>query len=85
MPLYLYRGFETQKYDIIFKDELASCFPEFHEYEGKCRFMDCAHVKEKGCAVIEAVNAGVIPASRHNSYIEMYEEAKLIKEWEIKR
>ncbi|MGN0675127.1 MAG: ribosome small subunit-dependent GTPase A [Oscillospiraceae bacterium] len=75
--------FDTQKYDIILKDELASCFPEFREYEGKCRFPDCAHVKEKGCAVLEAVKNGEIPVSRHNSYVEMYEEAKLIKEWEI--
>lgn len=77
--------FETQKYDIIRKDDLADCFPEFDEYEGKCRFLDCAHIKEKGCAVIEAVQTGEIPVSRHKSYIEMYEEAKLIKEWEIKK
>ncbi|MBQ5317583.1 MAG: ribosome small subunit-dependent GTPase A [Oscillospiraceae bacterium] len=77
--------FDTQKYDIIFKDELASCFPEFNEYADKCKFLDCAHVKEKGCAVIEAVNSGIIPISRHNSYVEMYNEAKLIKEWEIKK
>lgn len=76
--------FETQKYDIIFKDQLAQCFPEFEEYTDKCRFPDCAHIKEKGCAVIDAVNSGEIPTSRHNSYIEMYEEAKQIKEWEIK-
>ncbi len=77
--------FETQKYDIILKDELASCFPEFREYEGKCRFPDCAHIKEKGCAVLEAVKKGLIPESRHNSYAEMYEEAKQIKEWELKQ
>lgn len=76
--------FETQKYDIILKDELAGCFPEFREYEGECRFPDCAHIKEKGCAVLEAVERGDIPKSRHESYAEMYEEAKLIKEWEIK-
>lgn len=77
--------FETQKYDIILKDELVSCFPEFREYEGKCRFPDCAHIKEKGCAVLEAVKNGLIPESRHNSYAEMYEEAKQIKEWELKQ
>ncbi len=77
--------FETQKYDIILKEELAECFPEFRQYTGKCRFQDCAHIKEKGCAVIEAVNSGEIPVSRHNSYLEMYEEAKQIKEWEIRR
>lgn len=76
--------FETQKYDIIMKDKLAGCFPEFNEYEGKCRFPDCAHIKEKGCAVLEAVEHGDISKSRHDSYAEMYEEAKNIKEWEIK-
>lgn len=76
--------FETRKYDIIRKEALADCFPEFREYEGKCRFPDCAHIKEKGCAILEAVESGEIPRSRHNSYAEMYEEAKQIKEWEIK-
>ena len=76
--------FETRKYDIIMKDQLADCFPEFREYEGKCRFPDCAHIKEKGCAVLEAVESGDIPRSRHTSYGEMYEESRLIKEWELK-
>lgn len=76
--------FETRKYDVITKERLADCFPEFREYEGECRFPDCAHLKEKGCAVLEAVKKGDIPVSRHNSYAEMYEEAKQIKEWEIK-
>ncbi len=77
--------FETQKYDIIRKEELAGCFPEFRNYEGKCRFLDCAHIKEKGCAVLEAVRSGQIASSRHNSYAEMYEEARQIKEWELKQ
>lgn len=77
--------FETQKYDIILKDNLAECFPEFGEYEGKCKFLDCAHIKEKGCAVIKAVDDGEIPISRHKSYVEMYDEAKLIKEWKLKK
>lgn len=77
--------FETQKYDIIMKDQLADCFPEFRQYEGKCRFPDCSHTKEKGCEILEAVKSGEIPQSRHNSYLEMYEEAKQIKEWEVRR
>lgn len=76
--------FETNKYDIILKNDLAACFREFGEYEGKCRFPDCAHMKEKGCAVREAAEHGDIPMSRYQSYTEMYEEAKQIKEWEIK-
>lgn len=77
--------FETNKYDIIMKEELADCFPEFTDYKDKCRFQDCSHTKESGCAVIKAVDDGLIPKSRHNSYTEMYEEAKQIKEWEVRK
>ncbi|MCR5111979.1 MAG: ribosome small subunit-dependent GTPase A [Ruminococcus sp.] len=76
--------FETNRYDIIRKEELAGCFREMDEYIGQCRFSDCAHVCEKGCAVVEAVEAGKISRSRHESYKTMYEEAKQIKEWELK-
>ena len=75
--------FETNKYDIIKKEELSSCFVEFREYMDDCKFKDCSHTKEKGCAVIEAVNNGDIVESRHKSYCHMYEEAKQIKEWEL--
>lgn len=74
--------FETNQYDIIKKDELSDCFREFAEYKDNCRFRDCSHTKEKGCAVIEAVENGEISRSRHTSYCEMYEEAKQIKDWE---
>ena len=76
--------FETNRYDIIRKEELAGCFREMDEYIGQCRFSDCAHGCEKGCAVVEAVEAGKISRSRHESYKTMYEEAKQIKEWELK-
>lgn len=76
--------FETNQYDWIRKEELAGCFREFSPYEGTCRFHDCSHTAEKGCAVLEAVQAGDIAPSRHESYCKMFEEAKLIKEWERK-
>ena len=76
--------FDTNKYDIILKDELKYCFREFAPYEGKCRFPDCAHIAEKGCAVTAAVENGEIPRTRHESYCAMYEEAKQIKEWEVR-
>ncbi|MBR1591450.1 MAG: ribosome small subunit-dependent GTPase A [Ruminococcus sp.] len=76
--------FETSRYDIIRKEELADCFREFSSAEGECRFRDCAHVCEKGCAVLDAVRSGRISESRHASYCAMYEEAKQLKEWEIK-
>lgn len=75
--------FETNKYDIIRKEELSSCFTEFSEFSDSCRFKDCSHTREKDCAVISAVREGIIPESRHESYCQMYEEAKAIKEWEL--
>lgn len=79
-----FSSFDTNRYDIIYKDELADCFCDFREYAGKCRFPDCSHTKEKGCAVIDAVNSGKIAKSRHESYVSMYEQAKQLKEWEHK-
>ncbi len=77
--------FETLKYDVIYKDKLAGCFPEFSEFSSDCRFLDCAHIAEKGCVVIEAVKNGQIQPSRHQSYVEMYKEASQLKEWEINK
>ena len=48
----------------------------------RCQFQDCAHLKEKGCAVLAAVKAGEIPKSRHDSYVRLYEQAKQIPDWE---
>ena len=76
--------FETNRYDVIRKEELAGCFREFEDYRDECRFRDCSHTCEKGCAVIEAVKQGIIPEIRHQSYWAMYEEAKQLKEWELK-
>lgn len=76
--------FETNKYDIIRKEELEDCFIEFEDYKNDCRFKDCSHTCEKDCAVLEAVKDGRIRKSRHDSYCVMYEEAKQIKEWELK-
>lgn len=74
--------FETGQYAVILKGQLKYCFREFEDYEGKCRFTDCTHTAEKGCAVLEAVEKGDIAISRHKSYVEMFREAQNIKEWE---
>lgn len=79
-----FSSFETGKYDIIKKEQLQHCFPEFKSFLGKCRFEDCFHISEPGCAVKQAVSDGHICQSRYQSYTEMFEEAKNIKEWEIK-
>ncbi len=80
-----FSSFDTNRYDIILKDDLADCFSEFSPYKDKCKFINCSHTKEKGCAVIDAVKCGKIAKSRFENYVSMYEEAKLIKEWEHKK
>lgn len=80
-------GFSTldiERFELIRKDELKFAFPEFDPYFGKCRFNSCNHLCEKGCAVLEAVDEDVIPPSRHQSYLKMYDEVKGIKEWQLK-
>ena len=65
-------------------EELQYTFREFAPYLDQCRFTGCAHVKEKGCAVLAAVKAGEIAPSRHASYVRLYEQAKEVPEWERK-
>lgn len=81
-PGFSYIDFEktTEK---ILKDDLAECFPEFAEFSDNCRFgMSCAHINDKGCAVIEAVRNNIISEQRHESYKKMYEEVKKFKKWQ---
>ena len=69
--------------DVILKEDLAVCFPEFRPYLGACRFTTCAHLCEKGCKICEMVEAGQISSSRHKSYCAFYEDAKAIRHWEL--
>ena len=78
-----FSSLDFEKVEIIKKDELPYCFREFKEYLGTCKFTSCSHVNDKGCSICEAVKDGKISQSRHNSYIQMYNQAKEIKEWEI--
>lgn len=73
---------ETERYEIILKENLQFCFREFEPYINKCKFTGCSHTAEKGCSVLSALRAGDIQQSRFDSYVVMYEEAKNIKEWE---
>ncbi len=74
---------ETAQFERIHKEDLELCFREFEPYRSRCRFTGCSHTKEKGCAVLAAVESGAIAPSRHRSYCEMYEEARQIKDWEV--
>jgi ribosome biogenesis GTPase len=77
-------SFDVEQMETIRPAELQHCFPEFRPYLDDCRFNDCAHSREPGCAVLEALANGKIHPSRHASYIRLLEQAKQVKDWEIK-
>ena len=54
--------------------DLDECFIEFRPFIGHCKFGDCTHVHEPGCAVCEAVAAKAIGASRYDSYLKLLGE-----------
>jgi len=68
----------------ILKENLQYDFIDFDAYIGSCRFNDCAHLKEPGCAVREAVEQGLISKSRYRSYERLYELSAQHKFWETK-
>ena len=78
-------GFSTvdlQRYEMIDKEQLQYCFPEFEKHIGNCQFTSCSHTCEKGCAILQAVEDGEIHPSRHKSYVAMYNEVKDIMPWQ---
>ena len=79
-----FSSLDAQRLEHIDKEDLCYCFREFEPFLDGCRFTSCSHTVEKGCCVREALEAGKIAPSRHESYVALYNEAKEWKEWENK-
>lgn len=58
----------------IEKEELSHYFPEMRNLMGQCRFYNCTHVHEPGCAVMEAVENDQIAGSRYANYLSMLDD-----------
>jgi len=56
------------------REELTSYFKEIFEFSKQCRFSDCTHTHEPGCAVLKAVEEHYIAQSRYQSYLSMLED-----------
>jgi ribosome biogenesis GTPase len=56
------------------REEIQRGFPEMADAAPRCRFGDCSHVHEPGCAVLDAIEQGTIDAERHRSYAKILEE-----------
>ncbi len=79
-----FSSFDTERMELVLKDELQFAFPDFAPYLGKCRFLDCSHRKEPDCAVRQALAQGLLEQTRYDSYCRLYESASQIHEWELK-
>jgi ribosome biogenesis GTPase len=55
----------------IAPDEIDQLFPEMRPLLGTCRFADCTHLREPGCAIREAVELGQIDRGRYESYTRL--------------
>lgn len=79
-----FASFDIEMMQTIDKRELQHDFRDFKMYIGNCRFNDCAHLKEPGCAVTEALQIGDIMPSRYQSYKRLYELSAQNNFWENK-
>ena len=79
-----FASFDVEMMNPIPKEQLQYDFIDFEPYLGRCRFNDCAHLKEPGCAVTQALDQGKLMPSRYRSYVRLYELSAQHKSWEIK-
>ncbi len=69
------------RFDFFEKDDLPAAMRDFAPYLGQCRYSDCTHLKEEGCAVLDAVRRGDIAPSRHESFVSIYNDLKDKHPW----
>lgn len=80
-----FSSFDTERMDLVLKENLQYAFSDFAPYLGQCQFHDCTHLNEPGCRIRQALAAGEIAPSRYQSYVQLYEKAKEIHQWERKK
>lgn len=72
-------GFSSLDFSRVDKKELADSVLDFKPYIGKCRFRDCIHMNEPGCAVKEAVEQKKISSIRYKNYCDVLKCIKEVK------
>ena len=77
-------GFSSLEVEGIKAEDLWQYFPEMSDSQNKCRFRGCSHINEPDCFVKEKVTSGEMAASRYESYVQLYNKLKSVKEWEKK-
>lgn len=67
------------------KEEVRDYFPEIRALQHQCRFSNCLHQQEPGCAVLQAVEEGTISASRYLNYVSIVEDEDMsLAEWQLR-
>lgn len=79
-----FSSFVNTPLERIGKDRLQFFFPEIEPHFGRCRFMNCSHLKEQGCVIRQMEKEGLIPESRMKSYEMLHAELSQYKDWEEK-
>ncbi len=72
---------DFERFDFFTLEDLSHTFREFAPYLGECRYTDCTHTADEGCAIVKAVKEGRIGKSRHEAYRELYTILKEKKKW----
>jgi ribosome biogenesis GTPase len=72
-------GFQEFGLHHLTEGELERAFPEFQSLLTACKFYNCHHLKEKGCAILNAVEQGLVNPRRHQLYAQLVYEASLTK------
>ena len=70
-------GFSNVKFDFILPKDVDLLFEDISKFSGDCKFSDCLHINETGCAVL--ANLDKIDPSRYESYLAFAEEAREFK------
>ena len=73
---------DFERFDFFDLEQLPLCFPEINERIGECKYTKCTHLREEGCAIVDAVKRGEISKSRHESYVSLYETLKNKHKWD---
>ncbi|MCR5114640.1 MAG: ribosome small subunit-dependent GTPase A [Bacteroidales bacterium] len=66
-------------------EEIRDYFPEIRKYNNCCRFSDCSHTHEPGCAVLQALEEGEIAPHRYENYLNILNDSDMnLAEWQLR-
>lgn len=72
-------GFSKIDLTVLTIEDLRDSMFEFEKFSQHCRFSDCFHINEPGCAVTKAAKEGLIPIERYENYVKFYAEIKDVR------